>query len=141
MADIQFFYLEAVPELRNRNSLKKFIAKLARAEKRPITFLSIIFCSDGYLWELNRRFLKHNFYTDIVTFDFDKQSDFVQGELYISVDRVRENAKSMGLSTREELHRVIFHGLLHLCGFDDKLKKHQIIIRSKEDYWLKRYFN
>ena len=101
--------------------------------------LSYIFCADEYLLQVNRDFLKHDYYTDIISFDLSKDNKLVDGEIYISIDRVRDNATELGLSFSEELHRVIFHGALHLCGFKDKLPKDIKLMRSKEDHYLSKY--
>lgn len=102
--------------------------------------LRFIFCSDAYLLEINRQYLQHDYYTDIITFDLGEAGN-IDGEIYISVERVKENAGLMQTSFKEELHRVIFHGVLHLCGYKDKLKSERLEMRSKEDRLLQLYFN
>ena len=103
--------------------------------------LNIIFCDDTYLLSINNQFLKHDFYTDIITFDLgSKKSDPIQGEIYISTERVKDNASKLGTPFIQELHRVVFHGLLHLLGYRDKLKKDQLTMRSMEDKLLMLYF-
>ncbi|HEY4155019.1 MAG TPA: rRNA maturation RNase YbeY, partial [Puia sp.] len=110
--------------LSGRKRLKAFISGLFRLEKHQLKELSYVFCSDPYLLALNRKFLDHDYYTDILTFPSSYGAGKgVSGEIYISVDRVRENAKNLGHSFRMELHRVIFHGALHLCQYKDKTKK------------------
>ena len=94
-----------------------------------------MFCSDEHLLEMNRSYLEHDYYTDIITFDYVEEN-VVSGDLFISIDRVRDNAKTLGQSVREELHRVMVHGLLHLLGYHDKSKEEQVEMRSKEDYYL-----
>ena len=86
------------------------------------------------------QFLKHDFYTDILSFPLSAKGEPLIGEIYISVDRVRDNAKNLGASFREELHRVIFHGILHFCGYKDKSPADIILMRSREDKCLKTYF-
>jgi rRNA maturation RNase YbeY len=141
MGDIQFFYMSQVSVLRNRIALKAFIEMTAFKYKRPIASLNIIFCDDAYLLSINQQFLQHDFYTDIITFDLGTSSkEPIQAEIYISVDRVKENAKLHAVSLKRELHRVIFHGLLHLLGYKDKLKKDQLTMRSMEDALLLHYF-
>ena len=103
--------------------------------------IDIIFCTDDYLLEINRGFLKHDYYTDIITFNLAPLNYPVVGELYISVDRVRENAQALGHSFKGELHRVVFHGILHLCGYDDKSKKEEELIRKKENVFLTQYLS
>ncbi len=118
-----------------RRELKEFISRLFKQEKTRLGGLYYIFCSDKYLLDINREFLKHDYYTDIITFDLSV-SDSVSGEIYISIDRVRENARNMGLSFALELHRVMFHGALHLCGYNDKTKKDKARMSSREDFYL-----
>lgn len=116
--------------------LRSVINELFHKEGKQLEELSIVFCSDNYLLTLNQQFLQHDYYTDILTFTMSERGAPVAGELYISVDRVRDNARLIGVPTLHELHRVIFHGALHLCGYKDKLKKDQAIIRQKEDRYL-----
>lgn len=97
--------------------------------------LSFIFCSDEYLLELNRTHLDHDYYTDIITFDYS-EGDELSGDLYISIDRVRDNAKELKLSPQDELHRVMIHGVLHLAGYGDKSSKEANIMRAQEDNCL-----
>jgi rRNA maturation RNase YbeY len=127
--------------LPHRNGLRVFLANLFRREGQQLGELTYIFCDDEYLLGLNRKFLKHDFYTDILSFpSFPAENKRVSGEIYISIDRVRENARDLGTSFREEIHRVIFHGALHLCHYKDKTEKQQHQMRAKEDEYLKRYF-
>lgn len=136
---VTFHSLVPTTVLKERAQLKKFIPKIFKAEGKQFKTLSVIFCSDHYLLRLNRQYLKHNFYTDVIAFDLsDDQA--VRAEIYISVDRVRENAKLNNCSTREELHRVIFHGVLHLCGYRDKSAGEKAIIRERESFYLTKYF-
>ena len=108
-------------------------------EGQKLASLSYVFTSDNRLHEINKQFLKHDFYTDIISFDLSEPGQGITGEIYISLDRVRDNAKNLGFSTVDELHRVIFHGALHLCGFKDKSRKEALIMREKEDFYLARY--
>ena len=139
MANIHFFFHGVSITLDNRSKLKHFIADLFRSEKRKLKSLQYVFCSDEYLLEINRQYLQHDFYTDIISFELG-DSFVTEGEIYISVDRIRENAGILGKTIKEELHRVIFHGALHLCGYKDKLKKDQLEMRKKEDRYLQKYF-
>lgn len=115
------------------SSLTTWIEKVCSLENHQLAELSIIICSDEYLLQLNREHLDHNYYTDIITFDLSEQPKVVEGELYISIDRVSDNASNLGIRTHEELHRVIIHGVLHLLGYRDKTEDEQKIMRSKED--------
>ncbi len=102
--------------------------------------LNIIFCSDEYLLNMNKDFLQHDYYTDIITFELsEKNAPSIQAELYISLDRVTDNATQLQVSIKQELHRVIFHGLLHLLGFKDKTKKDQDQMRTMEEQFLFDY--
>lgn len=127
--------------LKQRNRLKSFLASTALATRRPLGSLNIIFCDDDHLLGINRDFLQHDYYTDIITFDLSPSSKApLEAELYISVDRVKENAASLGQPFYRELHRVIFHGLLHLLGYKDKQKKDQALMRQMEEKLLGEYF-
>ena len=100
--------------------------------------VNFIFCSDRVLLEINQKFLKHDFYTDILTFNLS-ETESIQAEIYISIDRVRENSLKLGVSIKSELLRVIFHGVLHLCGYNDETKGEKKEIREKEDHYLNKY--
>lgn len=102
--------------------------------------VNYIFCTDAYLLELNQGYLKHNTYTDIITFGLSKRRDPIVAEIYVSVERVAENAKIFESGFVKELHRVIFHGALHLCGYMDKSPLQKKKMRSKEDYYLALFF-
>jgi len=132
---VYFFYEKKGFSLRNRGTLKDFIEKIFKKEKNLLGSINYIFCSDKKLLEINKTYLKHNFYTDIISFDLSSGPKKI-AEIYISVDRVRENAKSLGVSLNNELHRVIFHGTLHICGYKDKTNKDRAVMRSKEDHYL-----
>lgn len=138
---VYFFFDEVRITLSNRGRLKKFIESLFKKESTKLASLNYIFCSDTRLLEINRTYLKHDYYTDIVSFGLSGKGEPVTGEIYISVDRVRDNANRLGVSIREELHRVIFHGALHLCGYRDKENREIEIMREKEAYYLQSYFD
>ena len=135
---VQFHFLKACT-LSNRVLLKKFIVLVFKKEGVSLAGLDIIFCDDAYLLELNRQFLQHDFYTDILSFPLSGINEPLQGEIYISIPRVRDNAKDSGSSFQTELHRVIFHGLLHFCGYKDKTKADLRKMRSMEDKYLMAY--
>lgn len=137
---IKFFFLQKNISLEKRDSLKFFLKYILKNEKRNLNTLTYIFCSDEYLLEINKTYLKHNYYTDVITFDLSESPDEIVGEIYISTDRVRNNASSIGVTIKEELHRVIFHGTLHLCGYKDKTPTDQKMMRDLEDKYLKKYF-
>ena len=98
--------------------------------------LSIIFCSDNALLAINKQFLNHDYYTDIITFPIEETATVFEAELYISIDRVKENAQDLSKIFQNELHRVIIHGVLHLCDYGDKTTEEIKIMRSKEDYYI-----
>jgi probable rRNA maturation factor len=136
---IRFNFLTAA-SLKDRTTLRKFIGKMVKKEGRQLAELQYIFCSDAYLLAINREFLQHDFFTDIVTFNLSEKSQPINAEIYISVDRVRDNAANYNSSFKKEFHRVIFHGVLHLCGYKDKKPKDAQLMRQMEDKWLKSYF-
>lgn len=136
---IQFHFLSPVSILRNRTKLKSFIVRLLKDYGKNYSSINFIFCSDDYLLDINKRFLKHDYYTDIITFDLS-DGDALVAEIYISVDRVYENAKSYKTSVSNELHRVIFHGILHLCGLKDKTPKDRRVMRAAEQQALSSYY-
>ncbi|MCU0385035.1 MAG: rRNA maturation RNase YbeY [Flavihumibacter sp.] len=138
--NISFHYQMSGFKFPNRTQLKTFLATLFKREKKALEELSYIFCTDKYLLEINRSFLQHDYYTDIISFELADKKQPSQGEIYISIDRVKENARDMGESFQRELHRVIFHGALHLCGYRDKSKKESALMREKENEYLKLYF-
>ena len=137
---VLFYELISV-DLRERKRLKQFISFLFLKEGKQLLNMNIIFCSDEYLLKINNDHLKHDFYTDIITFDLtEKHTTPITCELYISIERVRDNALAFKTSISKELHRVIFHGALHLCGFRDKSKKNIETMRAKEGEYLALYF-
>jgi rRNA maturation RNase YbeY len=137
---IRFFFNDVQISLRDRMLLKLFIASIFRKEKRTLDYLNIIFCTDEKLLKINGDFLNHHYYTDIITFHYASAEQPIQAELYISTDRVRENAKNLSVTLYSELHRVIFHGCLHLCGYGDKTSQQIKKMREREDYYLRLYF-
>jgi probable rRNA maturation factor len=127
--------------LQNRKALKAFIPQLFKNEGKSFESINYIFCSDEYILQVNNKFLQHDFYTDIITFDLSESKiSPTIGEIYISVDRVKENAITHQTTFELELHRVIFHGVLHLCGYKDKIKKDALLMRDKEEDCLIMYF-
>jgi probable rRNA maturation factor len=135
------FFEETKSGLKGKKALKGFIPTIFEKENKIFQKLNIIFCTDKDLLNVNQSFLQHDYYTDIITFDLtENNSDAISGELYISIDRVRENTILQSTDYISELHRVIFHGILHLCGYKDKTKSQIKEIRSKENHYLKQYF-
>lgn len=139
-AHVYFHFLKGSNSLSGRTRLKSFITTVFRKEKKRLREIHYIFCSDDYLLEINRQHLQHDYYTDIITFGLSDPGQPIQAEVYISIDRVRDNARQLNYSIKEELHRVVFHGALHLCGYKDKRAKDQRIMRKMEDKYLRLYF-
>lgn len=137
---VYFFYQYSSFALANRSFLKDFIAQIFKKEHKKLESLNFVFCSDKDLLIINREYLQHDYYTDIITFDLSV-SEEIGAEVYISIERVKENAKKLKIPFNQELLRVIFHGVLHLCGYKDKNKKDILEIRNKEDKYLKQYTN
>lgn len=136
---IKFFFPHKT-SLADRGRLKAFIEKIFRTEGKRLGRLNYVFCSDKDLLRINRDYLNHDYYTDIITFDLSEFNDTIQAEMYISTERVSDNARELGVSFKKELHRVIFHGVLHLCGYKDKTRAQKREIRLKEDHYLDIYF-
>ncbi|HEX7906351.1 MAG TPA: rRNA maturation RNase YbeY [Chitinophagaceae bacterium] len=134
-----FFFESVKPTLRHRTELKQFIESIFRKERKALKHLNYVFCTDNQLLQINRDYLKHNYFTDIISFDLSETSLVMEGEIYISIDRVRDNASDHLVSFNSELHRVIFHGALHLCGYKDKLKEDKIKMRAMENKYLAMY--
>jgi probable rRNA maturation factor len=151
-ADIKF-------TLPQKAALKKFIAAQVLKEAGKKAQLSYVFCSDEYLLDINRRFLQHDYYTDIITFDLGDAvqgrepgrahpltpgagklpaKNIVSGEIYISIERVSDNAKKLKLPFEQELLRVMFHGVLHLLGHKDKTKSQKLAMRKLEEQWMRK---
>lgn len=134
---IQFSNADVTPSFKGKTALKGMLRDLFEQEGKKLTSLHYVFCSDEYLLQINKDFLQHDYYTDIITFEMaDNPPTGVEGEIYISVDRVRENARDLGIRFYEELLRVIFHGALHLCGYKDKTEKDAKRMRGMEDKYL-----
>ena len=132
---IFFHTLDADPRLKQKNALKRWISDCIFVENRKPGDINIIFCSDEHLLGMNRTHLNHDYYTDIITFDFG-EGHTVSGDLYISFDRVKDNAQQNGTSLQNETYRVIIHGVMHLCGYKDKQKKDIVVMRQKEEKCL-----
>ncbi len=134
-----YFYYETPVNIRNRAVLKKFIEGLFKKEGYKLKNLNYIFCTDKRLLDINKQFLSHNYYTDIITFPLSEAPNPIEGEIYISIDRVKENAMTEKEPLNRELLRVIFHGALHLCGYTDKTKREKEKIREREDFYINKY--
>jgi rRNA maturation RNase YbeY len=136
---VRFSYADRKLSLAGKNQVKHFIASIFQLEKKHLGELNYVFCSDEYLLDINRRFLNHDYYTDIITFDLGDEPGIISGEIYISVDRVLDNARDLSSSFKAEILRVLIHGALHLCGYCDKTKSEIALMRNKEDEYLRLY--
>ncbi len=138
---INFLKADVAFALKQKQLLKRWMLKVAQSHQCDIEQLDFIFCTDAYLLNLNQQFLQHDTFTDIITFDYSVASKgapkAIAGEIYISIERVKENAKVFKTSYVNELHRVMIHGVLHLCGFKDKKANEQQEMRKQEDVALK----
>lgn len=135
MVDVCFEGIEEFPGV-NSDFLFSWYKNVCSVEHKVLGAVTVVLCSDDYLLEMNKQYLQHDYYTDIITFDYTEE-DVVSGDLFVSVDRVRENAVDLNLVFEEELHRVCVHGLLHLCGYKDKSEADELLMRSKEDEMLR----
>lgn len=133
---ILFFKADVAFRFQGKSKISDWIKKVVKREDGSLNSLNVIFCSDHYLLEINRDFLNHDYLTDIITFDYSEGRK-LSGEIYISIDRVRDNAGGLNLPFEIELRRVIIHGVLHLLGYKDKTASQKKIIRMKEDECLK----
>ncbi|EOR93062.1 metal-dependent hydrolase [Arcticibacter svalbardensis MN12-7] len=133
---IQFHSEEITYTLKQKEHIRKWIKASIREEGKMPSEISFIFCSDEYLLNINNQYLKHDTYTDIITFDNSEEEDLIAGDIFISIDRVIENAASFRISEKDEVHRVIIHGILHLLGYTDKGTEHKNLMTSKENYYL-----
>jgi probable rRNA maturation factor len=138
----RFYEQEVKARLKNKRKLSAFLDTIVREHNKVKKIdLTYVFCTDAYLLEINKDFLAHDTFTDIVTFDMSVKQDELIGEMYISTERIAENAHEFSASYEEELHRVIFHGALHLCGFKDKKTSDKQEMRKQENICLQQYFS
>lgn len=134
---VNFFSEGVTFILKNKTLLRSWFIQCAFAEKKKLGTLNYIFCSDIHLKKINKRYLDHNYFTDIITFpDSEPASKLLGGDIFISIDRVKENAHAFNVTFTEELHRVMVHGLLHLCGHGDKTDQQKKNMRKLEDFYL-----
>ena len=133
---VSFFTEDVRFPFRQKRFTSKWLKFVAQHEGRKLGDISVIFCSDPYILDVNKKYLQHDYYTDIITFDYC-EGKTLSGDLFISIDSVRENAHEYGAEFDDELHRVMVHGLLHLIGYDDHTPEEEKTIHEKEDYYLK----
>lgn len=139
MPVVLFSYADTQLMYNKKTALKNFVKHLFSLENKSLNHIQYVFCTDEYLLSVNQQFLQHNYYTDIITFDLSDTPTFINAEVYVSVDRIKENAQTHLVSFESELARVVFHGALHLCGYSDKTKMQQQLMRSKEDFYINLY--
>ncbi|HLT87364.1 MAG TPA: rRNA maturation RNase YbeY [Sphingobacterium sp.] len=140
LRDISFFNEDIDDyKIKDKQKIRQWIGATVTAEGfDQIGELNLILCSDAYLLEINKQYLDHDTYTDIVTFDSSEKDNTIAGDIFISVERTAENALKFGVSERDELHRVIIHGVLHLCGYLDKKKEDKELMTAKENEYLSK---
>ncbi len=136
MGAILFFSEDTLFKPKQKAELRKWVNNCVMAEGFKIQEINFIFCTDDYLLEINKNYLDHDTYTDIITFDNGEQNGKVLGDIFISVDRIHENAAKFGVSERDELHRVMIHGVLHLLGYTDKDHKTKAQMTDRENHYL-----
>ena len=134
-----YFHFEDISEFPLPNNIHEWIKGVIAQEEFILSEINVIFSSDRYLLTLNEKHLAHNYYTDILTFDYSTNAKEIHGDLFISQERIIENASSFKVSVNKELLRVIVHGLLHLFGYTDKFEKDKKLIQSMEDFYLSLY--
>ncbi|GAB3933024.1 rRNA maturation RNase YbeY [Larkinella terrae] len=130
---IRFFTEDIKFTLSQKIPTRQWLTRLATREGFSVGELNYIFCSDEYLLQVNREYLEHDYYTDIITFDNSEEENRLEGDIFVSIDRVRDNAQQLQIAEEQELRRVLAHGLLHLCGFGDKTDDEVALMRRKEE--------
>lgn len=135
LENLEIFYEDIQPLKLHKSTAKKYIKTLINSELKQMGEIVVILCSDYYLLEMNKQYLNHDYFTDIITFDY-VENDIISGDLFISLDRVIENAKEFKTEAKRELYRVIFHGILHLVGYNDKTDEEKAIMKEKENKYL-----
>jgi len=137
MKTIQFFVEDINFELKQKKKLRRWLEVIASTHQQEIAQLNFIYCSDNYLLDINKTYLEHDYFTDIITFDQrEDTATRIEGDIFISIDRVKDNAAQQNTPWQHEFHRVMAHGLLHLCGFDDKTDVQKQEMRKTEDACL-----
>ena len=134
---ISYYFEDTDFVFKGKTATNRWLRLVAESEIRRIGEISIIFCSDNYILDVNQKYLQHDYFTDIITFDYC-EGDRLSGDLFISIDSVRANADFFGTTFENELNRVIVHGILHLIGYDDHTEEEQKTMRSKENYYLEK---
>ncbi|MBH1958780.1 rRNA maturation RNase YbeY [Chryseobacterium sp. HSC-36S06] len=133
---IQFFF-ENIEQIELDGNITKWLEDLIVSEQKKPGDINYIFCDDEYLLQINREHLQHDYYTDVITFDYVKGKT-ISGDIFVSLPRISENAVNLSKDFDSELHRVLAHGVLHLCGYKDKLDTEIAEMRQKEDFYLSK---
>jgi len=133
---IQFLSIDTPVPFDNFEEVRGWVDRVIQSFGKKTGEVFFLFCSDQFLFEMNLNHLEHDTFTDIITFDLSESTDFIGGEMYVSVDRIMENSKLLGIATIEEIHRVMIHGVLHLLGYKDKTKTDEAEMRRQENYCL-----
>ena len=136
MAKVNFYTEDINYILKGKMAIKRWVEEMVVKEGYKLHELNFIFCSDDYLLRINQDFLKHDYYTDVITFDNSEEHKTIVGDIFISIDRVKDNAKQNQVKIAHELCRIMAHGTLHLLGYLDKTKKAKIEMTAKEDFYL-----
>ena len=136
MKNIHFFTEDIVFTLKNKTKLRSWIKDTIQQHNNTLQFINFIFTSDAFLLNVNKEYLNHNTLTDIITFDQSIDPDVIEADIYISVERIKENSKSYKILFEDELHRVMIHGVLHLLGYNDKEESDKEEMRKKENHYL-----
>ena len=135
LSEFSFHSEDILFVLKKKPAIISWLSYSVKNESKIVGEISYIFCSDEYLYDINLKHLKHDTLTDIITFDYCEEK-IVNGDIYISIDRIKENAKLFNNSIENELHRVMIHGVMHLCGYKDKTPEDQNVMSEKEDFYL-----
>ncbi len=133
---IRFFNEDVDLPVFKRRKISNWLKFVVTSQSKKIGNICFVFCSDNYLLEINKRYLNHDYFTDIITFDY-VENNLVSGDIFVSLDRVLENSSDYNVSYNNELFRILIHGVLHLLGFNDKLEDDKVIMTEKEDFYLK----
>lgn len=139
MNNINLYGADKAADIKHKKAVKQLIQAVFSEENTELDRLNYIFCSDEYLFKINKQFLNHSTLTDVITFPFSEKGKPVYGEVYLSVERIKENAKTFQVEYQNELLRVMIHGALHLCGYTDNTKSSKLEMTEKENYYLNQF--
>ena len=132
------YFFEEISTIAINEDISTWLEDIIVNEEKKLGKIQYIFCDDEYLLHVNREYLQHDFYTDIITFDYVKGKK-ISGDIFVSLPRIKDNAVQLSTDENEELKRVLAHGILHLCGYKDKSEEEQTMMTEKEDYYLSKY--